>query len=304
MRRRLFVFLALVPFAATAASAQVIRGVGFGVSSGATASATVEEMVARVMSFDHDGDGVVGRGELNDRMRPLMDRGDRDGNGALDRAEVRALASAPPPSLSSSVAGHYGFGDQIGFSSRAHIEGAIQDLRLDTPTRDRALSVANAFVDALETDRSSAFLASAEPWVMPEQLDTLAAAVTRADATRMVFADRQAPGAAGTVSSARSLLNQFKLPPLHHDAMTEAIAEYAASLGVGEAERLALVRELEGVLDDEERANLRAALDRRPVVSTGAVMFVQNGKVLVFPQGPGDTAHVAPVFIDSPTASR
>ena len=54
----------------------------------------VEPVIARVMWFDANGDGRVARVELPDRMQDIVTRGDRNGDGALDREEIRAIASS------------------------------------------------------------------------------------------------------------------------------------------------------------------------------------------------------------------
>jgi cytochrome c peroxidase len=56
----------------------------------------VEIIIARVMSFDANGDGRVAAVELPLRMQEIVTRGDRNGDAALDREEVRAIASSSP----------------------------------------------------------------------------------------------------------------------------------------------------------------------------------------------------------------
>jgi hypothetical protein len=57
----------------------------------------VEDLVERVMSYDKDGDGKVTRDELPARMHNLIDQGDRNGDGALDRDEAERLAARNNP---------------------------------------------------------------------------------------------------------------------------------------------------------------------------------------------------------------
>ena len=56
----------------------------------------VEIIIGRVMSFDANGDGHVAAVELPQRMQDIVTRGDRNGDAALDREEVRAIASSSP----------------------------------------------------------------------------------------------------------------------------------------------------------------------------------------------------------------
>jgi hypothetical protein len=55
----------------------------------------VDDIVERVMAFDKNKDGKVTRDELPERMQGLIARGDTNNDGALDRDEIRKLASAP-----------------------------------------------------------------------------------------------------------------------------------------------------------------------------------------------------------------
>lgn len=48
--------------------------------------------VERIMSFDTDGDGKVGKKELPQPMQHILDRADTDGDGAVSRAEAEAMA--------------------------------------------------------------------------------------------------------------------------------------------------------------------------------------------------------------------
>jgi hypothetical protein len=67
-------------------------------------------------------------------------------------------------------------------------------------------------------------------------------------------------------------LNLLRLTPDTRPLAQAAADRYTARLKMGEAERVALVDRLKGVLSKEERADLRAALVRRPVVPTGGPM--------------------------------
>ena len=51
-------------------------------------------MLARVLSFDENGDGKISKDELPERMQGLMERGDADGDGALDKDELAKIAAS------------------------------------------------------------------------------------------------------------------------------------------------------------------------------------------------------------------
>ncbi len=52
----------------------------------------LDEMVARLMQLDRDGDGRLSKEELPERMAGLMARGDTNQDGFLSRDELIALA--------------------------------------------------------------------------------------------------------------------------------------------------------------------------------------------------------------------
>ena len=58
---------------------------------------SVETVVAHVLKFDVDGDGRVRASELPERMIPLIGRGDRNRDQALDADEVAAVVRNPLP---------------------------------------------------------------------------------------------------------------------------------------------------------------------------------------------------------------
>jgi Ca2+-binding EF-hand superfamily protein len=53
----------------------------------------VDEIVERIMGFDKNRDGKVTKDELPERMHGLIARGDTNKDGALDRDEIKKLAS-------------------------------------------------------------------------------------------------------------------------------------------------------------------------------------------------------------------
>ncbi len=62
------------------------KGAGFG-------GLSTDQIVDRLMAFDKNGDGKVTKDELPERMQDLVARGDTNKDGALDRDEIRKMAS-------------------------------------------------------------------------------------------------------------------------------------------------------------------------------------------------------------------
>jgi len=52
-----------------------------------------DDLVARLLAFDANGDGRITADELPERMRGLIAQGDKNGDGALDIEEIRQLAA-------------------------------------------------------------------------------------------------------------------------------------------------------------------------------------------------------------------
>jgi hypothetical protein len=63
-------------------------------------------------------------------------------------------------------------------------------------------------------------------------------------------------------------VTSYKLAPAAQRQAQIAVQEYRSALRLGDTERDALMVQLSGLLDNEERDNLSAALQRRPVVKT------------------------------------
>ena len=111
-------------------------------------SATPHQIEARVMSFDRNHDGAVARDELLERMQGLMER-DANRDGVLTPNEI-ALQSGQlrPPAIVRGFGGAaYGFDEESEDASRAHIDGALADLKLPKRTHERASTVVNRFLD-------------------------------------------------------------------------------------------------------------------------------------------------------------
>jgi hypothetical protein len=297
MRRVPLFLLFLIPFT-TMASAQTTapffdptRSTPM-LTASLTSLVTPDMVVARVMTFDRDKDGRVVKSELPERMQNLL-AGDVSGDGALDSAEIRALAKpAPPEPVSSALratatvpgarggGGGYTFGDQVSLSTRSHVEGALDDLRLDAPTRARALDIVRPFMTRLEADASAVLLKELEGVLPPKQLDGF---------KRML--DRQMSSPAARVvnrhdgSTARFfmvgpdpklMISGFALPPDRARIALAALDGFKERIRPADADRAALLDELKGVLSDEERENLGAALQRRPLVKANQFVGLPN----------------------------
>ena len=159
MRHRHFVLLALFLLIAIPSSAYA--------QSRSTGAATNDvDVVARLMSFDRNNDGRIEKLELAERMHGLMARGDVDGDAALDSRELKTLAGAQQPPVERRViviGGVYGFADENELSSRRRIEGALDDLRLATATRERAKAIAASYAKALDEETVADLIAELDP---------------------------------------------------------------------------------------------------------------------------------------------
>jgi hypothetical protein len=177
--RRGFLTLLILLGGASAAWAQARPFPGPGTTD---VKVSADDVVARIMTFDQNSDGRVAIAELSERMHPLMERGDRNGDGTLDQTEIRALADArsTPAQVIRQIAmgsGGYAFGDDAGLSSRMHIEGALEDLRLTSDKTERALPIIRSYVEQMEAAARADVLSQVEPLLTPEQLQAFSTAL-------------------------------------------------------------------------------------------------------------------------------
>lgn len=289
MRRGPLVLIAMLPFT-TFASAQTpglpeqARLQLFGVPA-VTTPMSPDSVVARVMSFDRDNDGLVTRDELPDRMHNLLS--DATG-GALDRAAVRARAMTATPATATFATatgggfqrfggGGYTFGDQISLSTRPHVDGALDDLRLPALTRERAQAIVTPFMEKLEADSTEKLVADLHFVLTVPQLTSLRMQIDRQlSGNRTGAANhvvRSSDGKTFQVFMGGPDLTQrikaFGLPGEQTSQALEAFERFKERIRPGEAERTELVAQLKDVLSDEERDNFAAALARRPLVKSG-----------------------------------
>jgi hypothetical protein len=247
------------------------------VSATVVAPLSAEDVVARMMSFDRNHDGQVEVSELPDRMHTLLDRGDTGGDRTLDRAEILELATTPTVALTTGgfkkTGGGYTFGDQIGVSTRMHIDGALNDLMLQSPAREKAQTIVKSFEDDLEVAATTDLLNAMEPLLTAEQFKAFRTMVDR-QINRGVVAPLQLKEVVGNrvaffgVDLGRRI-EMFNLPTADRREAMAALERFNAKLRLVDEDRSALLKQLRSVLTDEERDNFRAALERRPLVKAG-----------------------------------
>jgi hypothetical protein len=260
------------------------------------AGATPDAVVARLMSFDTNHDGRIVRAELPERMQALFTRAETTKDGALDADEVRRLAQRPSVVVAPQGVqpGHYGFGDDFGLDTRLHIEGAIEDLRLASDTREKALGIGHRFLDTVDAQAKADVLAAAKPLLTAEQfadftklieqpihltaLPNAVVAQTPDGATRIVLSSGAGTPEAQVRALAQRLtlisqrvgllraITKYQLGPGEQQTLQAAIERFQAHDRFSDEERSALLGELRGVLTDQERDDLRAALERRPII--------------------------------------
>lgn len=68
------------------------KGDGFG-KRDEVREVTADHFAARILAFDKTKSGKVTRDQLPERMQTLVDQGDTNADGALDREEIIALAA-------------------------------------------------------------------------------------------------------------------------------------------------------------------------------------------------------------------
>jgi hypothetical protein len=120
---------------------------------------SVDDIVARILSFDKNKKGKVTKNDLPERMQFLIDLGDTNKDGALDQAEIRELVNrlrsvpaaggfvrgqvrvAPP--FGSGPGGSVRFDVAVRANTNA-IEGAVEDLRLSGGKKEEAMAAVKA----------------------------------------------------------------------------------------------------------------------------------------------------------------
>jgi len=267
------------------------------------AQMTPDMVVARLMSFDKNHDGKVARSELPERMQHLLTRGTVGEDGVLDRTEVRRLAETPPPTqvLTAGLQpGRYGFGDGFGFDSKLHIEGAIDDLRLAGDARRKAFEIANAFQAGRTARASDDLIGTMTKLLTADQLadfkgafEGQPTAVPAIQVGSVMFFGANPQESAGQKLvwtrvrgfgfNPSQMIQKYELSPVAHKQAMDAALRYQERMrgGLIDEDRQALLTELRSVLDDQQRDDLRAALERRPLVKQGGAHFAVVERVIL-----------------------
>jgi hypothetical protein len=269
--------------------------------------ATVDMTVARLMSFDRNHDGVLAESELPERMRGVLARYQGAKAGVLNAVSIRRLAQHPveAPAVNGIQPGHYGFGDETDLDTRLHLNDAIDDLRLAAATRDEARGIATRFMDRHDKYETTALLATLRPLLTPGQLTRVTALLGRPMPLTGTMTFKQLssePGRQNTMVVASRMMRQNELARLvrsfemsrdHHRRADAAVARFNRRDRLSDADRRALLSEMRSVLSTQERDDLRAALERRPVVKQTLVAAVAPPR----PVFKGDTLVQPPVAL-------
>lgn len=267
-----------------APSVQTIHGVGFAIGESARPAALSNDVVARLMSFDRNNDGKIEKAELAERMYTVIDRGDANGDGCLDRSELLTLATAKPATTVVRGFGHgsYTMGSDTEVSSRLHLEGALDDLRLEAARKAPALAIVTTFSQALDADAQAELLDVMKAILNPEQLAAFTTALEqerRMGAQRVVTSTDQQGKNVKFRSLATSELSvaTFRLAPEANGRAMAALKHYRSRLRPNEADRVELGRRMASVLTMEESEDFLAAIARQPVAAANG--FVIKGVI-------------------------
>lgn len=254
------------------------------------ARVTSDEIVSRLLSFDRDRDGKLAMSELTERMQPLMARGDKNRDGLLDAKEIVKIATAPAPSFRPEqeqgggppLASRYGFADEApSFSSRDHIEGALDDLKLDAEVKKEARSIAMTFVDRVEADAEADLVRDLNGVLTPQQVVAVQEELRNRQRTIAMNRSDEVLSkrfVASASVSMQSNISQFRLSPDKRLLAQKAVDRYAARVKLNDTAHGMLVGQMSGLLDEEERDNLRAALVRRPLVEKDGAKTVARAQ--------------------------
>jgi hypothetical protein len=253
----------------------------------ARTQARADTVVARLMSFDRDGDGLVTRAELPERMYGLLEN---SWNAAgLEARDVLRIAQQLRLSqdLPGFEPGHYGFGGDNGFDTRLHIEGAIEDLRLADARRGQAIVVARRFLDTETAEAKRQLLAAAKASLNAEQLAAFTATLDQPmlDGVLSVVVREGGPTVKAMVARSQAfrrqaalaaLVNQFPLTLTAKRQLADALDRFKPHDELSGAERARLLNQMRTLLTAQERDDLRAALERRPIVKQTAGVTVAS----------------------------
>jgi hypothetical protein len=222
------------------------------------------------MSFDRDADGRVAKDELPDRMHSLLpDTGAGTLDGATIRERATTAAAASTTGRGFPRSGGYTFGDQISLSTRLHVEGALDDLRLTALTRERAGAIVTPFMEELEKAATAKLVSDLHFVLTVTQLTNLRAQIDRQLSGKTFQALMMGP-------DLTQRIKRLGLPAEQTRQALAAFESFKERIRPGDAERSELLAQLKDVLNEEERDNFRAALERRPLVKSGALHVLER----------------------------
>jgi hypothetical protein len=178
------------------------------------APVSVDDLVERIMAFDKNKDGKVTKDELPERMQFLIELGDLNNDGALDRDEIKKLVtsrSTAPGEFGPRGGGFSagGFGPGGGFGVRGEtcvgfgpgfgpgaIEGVVDDLKLSGKKKDQALAAVKAHEENVRKLMDQArvdLLQKMEKILSEEELEDFKAALDRPRGAIVIVAPPDAP---------------------------------------------------------------------------------------------------------------
>ena len=264
---------------------ETIHGVGFsnGISASARPTARPDDVVARLMSFDRNNNGTIEKDELAERMYTVMDRGDANGDGCLDRNELMKLATAKPATTAVRGFGHgsYMIGPDTEVSSRPHLEGALDDLRLAAARKAPALAIVTTFSQTLDTNAQAELVDVMKAILTPEQQARFTTALEqeRRPAAQRAETSTDQPMKAvkvGAIATSEFTVATFRLAPEVNGRAMAALKQYRSRLRPNEADRVELGRQLASVLTKEESEDFLAAIARQPVAAAEGFVVMKR----------------------------
>ena len=120
---------------------------------------SMDDIVERIMAFDRNKDGKITKDELPERMQFLIELGDTNNDGALDRDEIKKLVATRAAARGGFGTGGFaigGFGPgpvnirsatRVGFGpgpGPGLIEEVVDDLKLSAKKKEQALAAVKA----------------------------------------------------------------------------------------------------------------------------------------------------------------
>ena len=240
----------------------------------------VETIIARVMSFDANGDGRVAVVELPGRMQDIVTRGDQNGDAVLDREEIRAIASSSPV-----------VGEGKGISPVMReiqvtvlaprdpgLTGLIDDLKLPPDRRAVALTaVAQAENDTIKTLTASLETLRDEVrlLVTEGQLATLDKAIdNHGNTVRGLIGQTAAPCCRLSVPISASEIDRavgaLELAGPALAGVQGAIGRHLDRTVALATDRSGLLRRVTPVLTTDELADFAASIERHSAIVTRA----------------------------------